>query len=202
MAIPWIATSPWAATLHMLRRSHGLRRIPLLSFSRSGRESHVHEARFQLMARPPPDRPPVSLLWLYARNAARPRLHEDRTTLPAEGLYTPSVRQELMALGLDVASAPTTAPAWPQLLAPIGNRIIGCVAAAPIGPLTLAVVMSPAQRAVRDFWQLTKYAGMPPLFLDFKKCFVFEKALHVQFRHAQTVPSTLLLSSRRGRCSI
>ena len=132
------------------------------------------------------------LAWLFARSPERSRICEGRGNLPAEACFTQFVKAELVAGGVvaDLDQA-ADAPDWQARLARLHAHVVGLVLLRPLFiPDTLSV-LSRAQRAVSDFWHVTKYKHCQLLFVEAIEVTRFDPPEVVNINLQQQLPRSL-----------
>lgn len=143
----------------------------------------------------------MHVAWLFARSPSRHRVRENRTDLSAHGVFTPFVREALTQSGILPGAAQASPHELPEMLAEFDGQTVGVMLVKPRGYLKHHTVMSPPERALRDYWMLTRFGPSNLFQVDVVRAVRLAHPISVNQLYAGQVPKGLFFKVSPHSCA-
>jgi hypothetical protein len=106
------------------------------------------------------------LVWLVASMPARNRVGIGRSELKHSDVFTKFVIGEISCIAEECRIAAVSARDLAHDLRDLDGKVVGCLLIRPLWCPSAMDFLSPVQRCIRDFWEHTRYAAHPLLFVQ------------------------------------
>ena len=140
---------------------------------------------------------PSQVCWLFAREGQQCKLGPaDRRTIAQDVRYSGKLKRQLLSgqvLPSHAAALLESDPAhkWHGAFSHLDGQVVGAAVFRTNARFDVLSCLSSAQRCVREYWSLTKYAENPLIILDVLAAVKFARPVTVRSAHVVCAPTSL-----------